>query len=138
MYKNGAGTGLTKGLLTKIKEDQTGLDQVLQRSSLSRLTSSPLSQSSSSSTCEQDETKSYYMIVKWTSPDEPFSAPGDSGSLVYALFNDKVVPLGIHHSADGDESYAYLLYSWFTEIESILDCDVYFCASGRREIVAST
>ncbi|EFE40752.1 hypothetical protein TRV_04525 [Trichophyton verrucosum HKI 0517] len=89
--------------------------------------SSSSSASSSLSTPEQDETMTFYMSIKWIAPDEPFSAPGDSGSLVYTFFDNSIVPLGIHYGSDGDESQAYLLDSWFTEIEAILNCDGYFC-----------
>lgn len=37
------------------------------------------------------------------------------------------MPLGIHYGSDGDGSHAYLLDSWFTEIEAILHCDAFFC-----------
>lgn len=69
----------------------------------------------------------FSMFIKWTAPDEPFPAPCDTGSIVYIFFDNSIVPLSIHYGSDGDESYAYLLYSWFTEIEAILDRDAYFC-----------
>ena len=34
--------------------------------------------------------------IKWVSEDFPFSAPGDSGALVYALEKGTVIPLCVH------------------------------------------
>ncbi|MCJ1349970.1 hypothetical protein MMC31_008213 [Peltigera leucophlebia] len=34
--------------------------------------------------------------IKWESESNPFSAPGDSGALVYAFEKGTVIPLGVH------------------------------------------
>ena len=48
---------------------------------------------------EDDEDEGEWMgLVKWAA-DTPFSAPGDSGSLVFALESGVTVPLGIHVGA---------------------------------------
>jgi hypothetical protein len=41
--------------------------------------------------------------VKWISPDHPFAAPGDSGDFVYVHHAGIMTPLGIHISS----AYAY-------------------------------
>jgi len=77
---------------------------------------------------EQDETCGYELLIEWHSPDDPFARPGDSGSLVYVVVNEKIVPLGIHiFSSSEGRSTAYLLSPWFDEISSWLDVDIRFC-----------
>lgn len=113
MYKHGASTGVTEDFLTRIHQSSRGLWQVLPRPTLDGmfLSSSPSSASSSLPTPEQDGTMAFSMFIKWTAPDKPFPAPGDSGSLIYTFFDNSIVPLGILYGSDGDESYACLLYS---------------------------
>lgn len=41
----------------------------------------------------------YYLCIKWLSRGQPFADDGDSGSLVFAKFNGKIVPLGLHHGS---------------------------------------
>ncbi|EFR05473.1 hypothetical protein MGYG_08486 [Nannizzia gypsea CBS 118893] len=105
----------TEGLLTNTREDTHGHSQVLPRPTLagwsSSLSSSLSSMGSSLSTPEQGESRTFYMSVKWTAPDDPFSAPGDSGRLVFALSDNNFVPLGIPYGADGDVSRKLRLYS---------------------------
>jgi hypothetical protein len=116
LYKNGVSTGLTKENLVKITREYYGHNQLLPNSPSS---SPSLSDSGFSDAVEQDETKAFYMTILWTNPESPFASPGDSGSLVFTVFTNKSVPLGIHASSDGNTSTAYLLYSWFEEVEHI-------------------
>lgn len=90
---------------------------------------------SSLPTPEQDGTMAFSMFIKWTASDEPFPAPGDSGSLVYTFFDNSIVPLGILYGSDGDESYACLLYSWFTEIEATPTA-MHICDSRMNSIIS--
>ena len=59
--------------------------------------------------------------------DDPFAKPGDSGSLVYSVVDEKIVPLGIHITSSEGRSIAYLLSPWFDEASSLLDVDIRFC-----------
>lgn len=91
VYKKGAKTGETVGLLMDLKEFMDGLGQFpiqLRRQSISS------SESSSSSTeYDQDNTRVYILIVKWLSLGMPFAEPGGSGSLVFARVGKHIVPL---------------------------------------------
>jgi hypothetical protein len=69
----------------------------------------------------------YRLLVKWSSPDEPFAAGGDSGSLVYAKDEEVIVPLGIHIGSNGTISYSLSLWSICEEISTSLDADLFFC-----------
>ncbi|KAI1960905.1 hypothetical protein LOZ45_006837 [Ophidiomyces ophidiicola] len=132
VHKIGASTGRTSGLLVEILHNRRGLKQKLPSRRRRRMANSSSSESSSSSSSsELDETPAYLLRIKWKNAYDSFSAPGDSGSLVFAEINRKIIPLGIHYGSDSDESYAYLLYSWFSEIELVLDCDAYFCNPAK-------
>jgi hypothetical protein len=69
----------------------------------------------------------YRLLVKWSSPDEPFVAGGDSGSLVYAKDEEVIVPLGIHIGSNGTISHSLFLWSICEEISASLDADLFFC-----------
>ncbi|OJD14271.1 hypothetical protein AJ78_05373 [Emergomyces pasteurianus Ep9510] len=62
------------------------------------------------------------------------SSPLSSSSSISTPEQDETMPLGILYVPDGDVSMAYLLHSWFTEIEFILDCDAYFCDPAQCEL----
>lgn len=76
---------------------------------------------------DDDETPCFSIVIDWISPTEPFSDGGDSGSLVFATINGQTIPLGIHYFSKRFTSYAYLLWSWCTEIEMVFDIDIYLC-----------
>jgi len=69
---------------------------------------------------DEDEDDEWLGLVKWA--DIPFSAPGDSGSLVFALESGVTVPLGIHV---GSPEY-YPGHSLFIGLEA-------FCYEAERE-----
>ncbi|QSS65621.1 hypothetical protein I7I51_06467 [Histoplasma capsulatum] len=106
VFKNGSGTGRTTGklvLISKVRTDDPSLDQ----------------------------TTAYQMQVKWTDLAIPFAEGGDSGSLVFATDGTKIIPLGIHFGSRGIHSFAYMLYSWVSEVELEFDVDVYFCSTAN-------
>lgn len=127
VFKNGAKTGETAGWLVELEEVMDGLGQLpihFLRRSMS------FSDTSSSSTeIDQDDTRVYTLNVKWLSPEMPFAEPGDSGSLVFTRVGNRVVPLGIHVGSIGDVSRAYMLHSWWQEMDKLEDTDFYFCNS---------
>jgi len=77
-----------------------------------------------------DNTPIWILLVKWLSPEVPFAESGDSGSLVFARVDGCIVPLGIHYGSKGDVSRAYLLHTWWEEMENLdphNETDFYFC-----------
>jgi hypothetical protein len=60
------------------------------------------------------QTHQWLGLVQWTSPDNAFSAPGDSGSLVYSREKNQTVPLGILLGAP----YDYPGHSIFLSLET--------------------
>lgn len=59
--------------------------------------------------------------IMWESKENPFSAPGDSGALVYALEKGVVIPLGVHLGSPS----SWPFYSVCLSIES-------FSADGEK------
>lgn len=59
--------------------------------------------------------------IMWESEENPFSAPGDSGALVYAQENGTVIPLGIHLGSPS----LWPFHSSCLSIET-------FCADGKK------
>lgn len=59
--------------------------------------------------------------IMWESRETPFSAPGDSGALVYALEKGTVIPLGVHLGSPS---------SWPSH-SSCLSIET-FCADGKK------
>lgn len=125
VYKHGAATGHTTGNLMRIKELEQGFHQGRP------LRRSPSSSQSSDSDCEKDSTRTFHLVVEWLSPAQPFAAPGDSGSLVYAKRDNVIVPFGIHYGSKGCVSYAYLLWFWCEEVSCWLKADLHFCDPGE-------
>ncbi|PMD31870.1 hypothetical protein L207DRAFT_572614 [Hyaloscypha variabilis F] len=86
VYKHGAATGDTQGYLVKIRSCPPtgwfGLDNEKQQEWLKY---------------KDDEV--CLGIVQWMDADTPFTGAGDSGSLVYAQEDKKLIPLGIHLGA---------------------------------------
>ena len=69
---------------------------------------------------DEDEDEEWMGLVKWA--DIPFSAPGDSGSLVFALESGVTVPLGIHVGAPDS-----------IPNHSVFVCLEAFCYEAERE-----
>lgn len=113
VHKHGAATGQTTGQLVDI-EDLENND-------------------SHSKQTLGDDTLAKQLVIEWLSPEKPFARDGDSGSLVYAKKNGKIVPLGTHHGSDEGLrlSYAYLLWSWCEELYRKLGLRLTFCPPGR-------
>jgi hypothetical protein len=70
---------------------------------------------------DDTEENEWIGIVKWAD-NVPFSAPGDSGSLVFALEGGITIPLGIHVGAPGSKPQ----HSAFISIET-------FCYEAEKE-----
>jgi hypothetical protein len=105
VYKNGATTGPTQGYLAKILD----LDSIPEELG-----------PPDNDLLDDNE---WLGIVKWTHPNEPFGRPGDSGSLVYAKEDGKMIPLGIHLGRwlqDGPD------YSYFLSLET-------YCFNAEKE-----
>ncbi len=115
----------TVGKLVRVEQIFDGLAQIP-----ISVRNRPVSSTDSSSLSEydQDATDVYILHVKWLSPDQPFAESGDSGSLVFAKVDSHVVPLGIHYGSVGGISKAYMLHSWWEEMEKLFgDADIYLC-----------
>lgn len=59
--------------------------------------------------------------IMWDSKETPFSAPGDSGALVYALEKGTIIPVGIHIGSPS----SWPFHSSCLSIET-------FCADGKK------
>lgn len=106
VFKHGAKTGFTEGKLRFIEK------------------------------LDDDEVPGYMLLIEWISPSEPFAEDGDSGSLVFAKHNGKIVPLGIHYGSEEGVSHAWLLWSWCCEIQESLNADLLFCVHPKCEYAA--
>lgn len=115
VYKHGAKTGTTAGTLTEIRPLLENYGQKARSSKSKSL----------------DETLTYSLVVRWLSREDPFAEDGDSGALVYAKHENKMVPLGIHYGSKEGTSYSYLLGSWCRELEARLDAQLRFCQSAH-------
>ena len=71
----------------------------------------------------------YQLMVKWDSPEEPFAVDGDSGSLIWAMNGETVIPLGLHCGSQGTRSYSLSLQSIWQNISDLLEADLLFCVS---------
>lgn len=119
-------------------EEPKGLGQLRQTISHHDTTTSP-----SDSDVEQDETIAIYLVVEWLSPERPLAISGDSGSLVFALSDNIMIPLGIHIKSSGNKililnlrilkefmlqnnfkKVCYSLFSWSSEIASALGANL--------------
>lgn len=65
--------------------------------------------------------------VELLSPEDPFTAGGDSGALVYTVLLDKIDPIGLHKGSKGTISHCLLLEPCFNIIERLLNTDYVFC-----------
>jgi hypothetical protein len=63
------------------------------------------------------------------SDEEQFAVGGDSGSLVYAKHDEKIVPLGFDYDSIEYRSHAWLLWSWCQEIYDSLNAEPVFCVN---------
>jgi hypothetical protein len=109
-FKHGAKTGFTMGkLVTVEKADEVGDD---------------------------GEVPAYHLLIDCISPSEPFAEDGDSGSLVFAKHNGKIVPLGLHYGSKEGVSRAWLLWSWCCEIQESLNADLLVCVHPKCEYAA--
>lgn len=68
-------------------------------------------------------------VVKWSSLDNPFATSGDSGSLVSATKEGKIMPIGLHIGSREERSFGVPLYSVATDISENLDADLLFFMS---------
>jgi hypothetical protein len=127
VYKHGVGTGVTAGVMfatrpySRCNRNASTIDNDDDGQGL---------------LSKQDDLQC--IVIKWLSANEPFADEGDSGSLVFAMLEEQVVPVGIHFGSDRAryESYAYLLWYWCAELENSLDGELLFRHSdcSRREL----
>jgi hypothetical protein len=108
VHKQGAKTGHTTGIVVGLEEYEENYGQQ------SRI--GP----------ETDDVYAFRLVVEWLSYDELFTDSGDSGSLVYAEQEGKIVPLGIHVGSSEGRSYAWLLWSWCDELYTWLNAYLIF------------
>ena len=96
MHKLGASTDLTTGYLVRTqKEVERWPYEKMSSESSSSDDESDSDESDNESDGDLDEEEC--CIVQWG--ETPFSAPGDSGSLVFEMESGLIVPLGIHVGA---------------------------------------
>lgn len=117
VFKRGAETGVTMGTLVGVEKAGVGSPK-------------------GTDWRGNDETPGYFLIIKWESDEEPFAVGGDSGSLVYAKHDGKVVPLGIHRGSIEYHSHACSLWSWCREIYQSLNAELVFCMQADCEHAA--
>jgi hypothetical protein len=95
VYKKGGETELTMGRLISVSPSPPKGWYELEATEAGRLDWG--NESSESGEDEEEGTDEWIGVVQWT--DIPFSAPGDSGSLVFAMEDGITIPLGIHVGA---------------------------------------
>ncbi|KUL89295.1 hypothetical protein ZTR_03791 [Talaromyces verruculosus] len=117
VFKRGAETGVTMGTLIRVEKAGTEYPKGMDWRG-------------------NDETPEYFLIIKWESDEEPFAVGGDSGSLVYAKHDGKVVPLGIHRGSIEYHSHACSVWSWCREIYQSLNAELVFCMQPDCEYAA--
>jgi hypothetical protein len=129
VYKNGGTTGLTLGHLVQVMESSPqgwyelpgAEDDTREWWEVSNEDDDEDDdEGESENEDDEDEDEEWLGLVKWA--DIPFSAPGDSGSLVFALESGVTVPLGIHVGSPG----CYPGHSLFIGLEA-------FCYEAERE-----
>jgi hypothetical protein len=97
VHKLGASTDLTTGYLVRTQKKVEGWYVPESRSSAASESSSEDEESDSDESDGDLDEEEWLGIVQWG--ETAFSAPGDSGSLVFAMEEGVVVPLGIHIGA---------------------------------------
>jgi hypothetical protein len=97
VHKLGASTDLTTGYLVRTQKKVEGWYVPESRSSAASESSSEDEESDSDESDGDLDEEEWLGVVKWG--ETAFSAPGDSGSLVFAMEEGVVVPLGIHIGA---------------------------------------
>ncbi|KAF8243746.1 hypothetical protein K440DRAFT_663917 [Wilcoxina mikolae CBS 423.85] len=113
VYKKGATTGITSGQLFEVLCEQFELPEAQEND------------------CRQSECT--MGRIKWCAADTPFAKGGDSGALVWANIQQKIVPIGVHKGSRGDNSYCLLIESCFNVPEGIYNADYVFCSEARCE-----
>jgi hypothetical protein len=99
VYKEGATTGRTVGTLREIIRHMPKAFYVMDGLHVTQTPKEDLKMDALGITLKELKSRHAHRwvgVVEWVHPTIPFSAPGDSGSLVYAMKNTAVVPLGIH------------------------------------------
>jgi hypothetical protein len=100
VYKLGATTGYTAGILIAIQDDVVPHCDFLDGYPMD-----PLAR-------HHDE---WIGLVRWDWPNKPFAKPGDSGSLVFAGSERAIIPLGIHIASSNamDETSVFISLDTF-------------------------